>query len=65
MHCALKNTTKSTSEADMTDDQHEARILACYERWREGNATWAELTALIEQRSPDQVARMEAERGLL
>jgi len=46
------------------DEQHEARILACYEDWREGRATWAELTALIEQRSPDQVARMEAERGI-
>ena len=49
----------------MTDEQHEARILACYERWKEGDATWAELTALIERRSPNQVAKMEAERGLV
>lgn len=46
------------------DEEHEARILAAYEEWREGRAKWSELVDLIEQRSPAQVARMERERGL-
>ena len=46
------------------DAKHERRIRACYEKWLEGDATWQELTALISQRSPAQVAAMECVRGL-
>lgn len=65
MHCALKNTTKSTSEGDMTNEQLEAAILRKYEDWLENRAKWSDVVALIAQRSADQVARMEAERGLV
>lgn len=51
--------------AKTDDEQHEEAILVCYERWREGDATWAELAGLIEQRSPERVAQMERERGLV
>ena len=46
------------------DEQHEAKILACYERWLEGKAKWSEFAGLLAQRSKAQVARMEAERGI-
>lgn len=46
------------------DEAHEARILDCYERWREGNASWAELVQLIERRSAEKIRQMEQERGL-
>jgi hypothetical protein len=46
------------------DAEHEARIMACYERWREGEAEWPELVALIAERSPEQVERMEVAKGL-
>jgi hypothetical protein len=46
------------------DEIHELAILDCYHQWLEGEATWPELTALINRRSPQQVATMEAEKGL-
>ena len=46
------------------DEAHEARILDCYERWREGNASWSEFVQLIEHRSAEKIRRMERERGL-
>lgn len=50
--------------AKTPDELHEDAILACHDRWLEGDATWSELVDLIEQRSPQQIARMEQERGL-
>jgi hypothetical protein len=46
------------------DEIHEGRIMACYERWLEGDAQWPELVALIAERSPEQVKRMEVAKGL-
>lgn len=41
------------------DAEHEARIMDCYDRWLNHEAQWPELVALIAERSPEQVERME------
>lgn len=49
----------------MTNEAHEKRIQDCYDRWLEGEAKWAELVALIAQRSPEKIAAMERAKGLV
>lgn len=53
-----------TKVVSCADKIHEKRIRECEARWLEGKAEWSELTALINERSPQQVARMEWERGI-
>lgn len=50
--------------APTADELHEARIMECYGRWLNREAKWSELQALIAQRSPEQVRRMEERLGL-
>lgn len=42
----------------------EALLLHTAQTPKERRAAWSELCRLVAQRSPDQVAHMEAERGL-
>lgn len=60
-------TKRSTPRSMSTDPDalHELAIWDCYDRWLEGEAKWPELVALLAQRSPTQVRRMETEKGLL
>ncbi len=50
------------------DELHEARIQAAYDEWlefgRERPGLWGRLVDLISQRSPEQVRRMEEQKGL-
>lgn len=50
--------------AQSADELHEQRIDECYARWLDRKAKWSELVELINQRSAEQVDRMERERGL-
>ena len=51
-----------------TDEALEQRIQAAYDEWmehgRERPGLWSRLADLIAQRSPEQIKKMEQERGL-
>jgi hypothetical protein len=50
------------------DELHEQRIQAAYDEWLEHSRTrpglWTRLVDLINQRSEQQIERMEKQRGL-
>jgi hypothetical protein len=50
--------------AGAADRLHELKIEECMERFLDHEAPWSELVALIAERSPEQIDRMERERGL-
>jgi len=46
------------------DEAHEAYLRQCLDRVMDREMKWSEFVALLNLRSPEQVARMEAERGI-
>lgn len=46
------------------DELREQQIRAIGEAWMEGDAKWSDLIAAIKNRSPEQIKRMEQERGI-
>lgn len=56
--------TQNRQGSEISDARHEKAIRECFGRWMEGEAKWPELVALINERSPGQVRKMEVEKGL-